>query len=46
MLRNLDAAWDIAGGRQLAAFFAVEGEDPDPEFGPQPLATSRPSDDL
>ena len=34
MLRNLDAAWDIAGGRQLAAFFAVEGEDPDPSLAP------------
>ena len=28
MLRNIDAAWDTRGSRQVVGFFAVEGQDP------------------
>jgi hypothetical protein len=30
ILRNIDAAWDERGGRHVAAFFIVEGREPDP----------------
>jgi hypothetical protein len=35
VLRNIDAAWDIHGDRDLLAFFAVEGEEPDPTSVPE-----------
>jgi hypothetical protein len=30
VLRNLDAAWDTKGNREVVAFFAVQGCDSDP----------------
>jgi hypothetical protein len=35
VLRNIDAAWDSKGDREVVAFFAVEGKDPDPAAVPQ-----------
>jgi hypothetical protein len=35
VLRNIDAAWNTKGDRDVVAFFAVEGEGSDPTSAPQ-----------
>ena len=35
VLRNIDAAWDGRDEREVVAFFAVEGDDPDPTSVPE-----------
>jgi hypothetical protein len=35
VLRNLDAAWDSRGEREVVAFFAVEGDNPDDTSVPE-----------
>jgi len=35
MLRNIDAAWDSRGDRDIVAFFAVQGEDSEPTTVPK-----------
>jgi hypothetical protein len=35
VLRNIDAAWDTRGHRDVVAFFAVQGEDSEPTTVPQ-----------
>ena len=34
MLRNIDAAWEIRGGRAVVAFYCVEGLSPDKTIVP------------
>lgn len=49
ILRNIDAAWDDRGYRELVAFFAVEGREPDPTAVPpqwQAAVEATVSDDV
>ena len=41
MLRHLDCAWEIRGGRQVAGFFIVEGEDASEEIPAKWLSFAR-----